>query len=157
MDTRRVVRVVIALCVLALVGWAIALALVTADQNSRQTKLQQHGIPVEVTVTGSVGQASGSGSTVDGYTTRGTYRLDGHLFNEVIEGTSAVHPVGQKLAAVAVRGDPALVSTAEGVPKRRSSWTAYTTPIVLGALAIALALGLVLWPAPPRRMGAPRS
>jgi hypothetical protein len=146
-ELSRLVRVAIGLCVLLLVGIVVDLTVSAANQNSRQTKLRQQGVPVELTVTGCLGNGSGSGQTVEGYICRGTYTVGGHRYNEVIGGTTVVHPVGQRLQGVAVPGDPTLVSTANGVASKRSSWTPYITPTILGAVAIALALAFFLWPA----------
>jgi hypothetical protein len=145
-EPRRLVRVAIGFCVLVLVGIVIDMTVSAANQNSRQTKLRQQGVPVVVTVTGCLASGSGSGQTVEGYTCRGTYTVGSHRYNEVIGGTTIVHPVGQQLRAVAVPGEPTLVSTADGVAGTRSAWTPYITPTILGAVAIALALALFLWP-----------
>jgi hypothetical protein len=145
-EPSRLVRVAIGVCVVLLVGIVIDMTISAANQESRQARLRQQGVPVEVVVTGCLGSGSGSGQTVAGYTCRGTYTLGGHRYNEVIGGTTVVHPVGQQLRAVAVPSEPTLVSTADGVARKHSSWTPYITPAILGALAIALALAFFLWP-----------
>jgi len=145
-DTGRAIRFVTAAGVLVLVTLVVALTISAMDQNARQTKLQKRGVPVQMTVTGCVAISSGIGQAIVAYTCRGTYSLDGHQYNEVIGGSTALHQAGQKLDGVTVRGDPGLLSTASAVAQKKSSWSAYVTPIVLGAVAVALALGLVLWP-----------
>jgi len=150
-DGRRVARVVATICVLVLTVVAIATTIGAADQNSLQTRLQRHGVPVEVTVTGCVGYGSGIGQAVTFYNCRGNYALDGHSYNEVIGGSRVALPVGQTLAAVAVPGDPALVSTAAAVAKKFSPWTPYITPIVLVAITVVLVAGLLLGPKWRRR------
>jgi hypothetical protein len=117
-----------------------------ATHNSRQTELQQHGVPVEVTVTQCSGFGSGIGETVVSYICRGAFALGGHRYNEVIGGIRSVHPVGQKLQAVTVPSDPGLLTLAGAVAKKHSSWTSYIPPIIVGAVTAALALALVLWP-----------
>jgi hypothetical protein len=158
-DTGRVVRFVVACCVLVLVGVVIDMTISAADQNSRVTRLRHQGVPVEVTVTGCVGYGSGIGQGVVYYTCRGTYGFGGRRYNEVIGGIRNDLAVGQTLRAVTVPGHPALVSTADSVARTSSSWTAYVTPIVLGVVTVVLILGLVLWPkrtaAEPQEAGDP--
>jgi hypothetical protein len=156
-ELSRLVRVAIGLCVLLLVGIVVDLTISAANYNSRQTKLRQQGVPVELTVTGCLGNGSGSGQTVQGYICRGTYTVGGHRYNEVIGGTTVVHPVGQRLQGVAVPSHPSLVSTADGVAAKRSSWTPYITPAILGVVAVALALAFFLWPTWRRPPGSRRA
>jgi len=155
-ETGRLVRFVVAACALVLIILVVALTISAVDQNDRQTRLQQKGVPVEVTVTGCVAISAGIGQAIVAYTCSGDFGLDGHRYNEVIGGTTIVHPVGEKLEGITVRGDPGLLSTAEAVDRKRSSWSAYVTPIVLGVAATILILGLVLWPSRQlrRRSGA---
>jgi hypothetical protein len=155
-DARKVGRFALIVCVLALAGVAIATTVGAARQDSSQTRLQRDGVPVEVTVTGCAGYSSGIGQAVTYYSCRGEYTLAGHRYNEVIGGTRTVHSEGQVLRGVTVPGDPSLLSTATAVAKRFSPWTPYVTPIVLAALAIALALGLLLWPRWRRRADSKR-
>jgi TRAP-type C4-dicarboxylate transport system permease small subunit len=145
-EPRRVLRFLIAACMLALLAITIVLTVSAATHNSRQTELQQHGVPVEVTVTQCVAFGSGIGQTVVGYSCRGAYALGGHPYNDVIAGIRGFHPVGQKLQAVAVPSDPGLLSLADAVAKKHSSWTSYIPPIIVGAVTVALALSLILWP-----------
>jgi hypothetical protein len=106
--------------------------------------LQQHGVPVEVTVTGCVGLASGTGATEAGFNCRGTFTLAGHSYNEVIGGTTDLYPPGTTLQAVAVPGDPALLSTARAVANAHSSWEAFITPGILLAVLL-LAVVVIVW------------
>jgi hypothetical protein len=150
-DSRRIVQWAGLLIVLALAGVVIALTLSAAADNSRQTKLKEHGIPVEVTVTGCVGIGSGIGQATAGYTCRGSYSLDGTEYSAVIRGANQALPPGDVIQGVTVRGDPGLLSTAEAARKQHSSSKSFVTPIILGAITILLAVGLILWSA--RRRG----
>jgi hypothetical protein len=143
-DTRQVIRVVVAVCIAVLVAWAAVLAVSTARQSSRESNLQRNGVTVGLTVTGCTGLASGSGDTVFQYTCRGTYTLDGHQFNDVLEGTISEYPVGQQLQGVTLRSDPSLLYIAQAIHNRSFALGAYLTPIILGAVAVALALGVIL-------------
>ena len=79
--------------------------------NNQTDALHDHGVPVTFTVTGCLGLLGGSGSNAAGYSCHGTYALDGHRYTEALPGT-AFHRPGAAVAAVAVPGDPALVSPA---------------------------------------------
>lgn len=151
MDTHRIVRWAGLICVLALTGVVIVLTISAVGDNSRQTRLKEHGVPVEVTVTGCVGIGSGIGQATAGYTCRGFYSLDGNQYTAVIRGANDALPVGDVLQGVTVRGDPGLLSTASAAGEQHSSWTPFVTPIVLGAITIVLAVGLFVWTSRYRR------
>ena len=140
-DGRRILRVAGSVC---LVGLAVLVVITTVSargQNSRMPRLQQHGVPVTVTVTGCVGIVSGTGSTNTGFSCRGDYTLDGHAYNKVITGTSAQLEEGSTVPAIAVPGDPALLSTADAVAHSPHSSDVYVTPIILfGVLILGVAL-----------------
>ena len=140
-NTGRVVRFLGVLCVLVLIALTVATSVSAANQNSRAAKLQNEGVPVDVTVTGCVGVSSGIAQAIQYYQCRGIYSVDGQRYNEVIGGIRSALPSGQTVHAVTASGDPALVSTV-GAAKKGS----YAIPIVLGALAVVLVAGLLLWP-----------
>jgi hypothetical protein len=150
-DARRVLRVVMFLCVVGLVALVIITTIGAANQNSVQSRLQRDGVPVKVTVTQCEGVTSGIGQALQYTTCRGDYTLAGHRYNEVIGGSRVVHPIGQTLEGVAVPGHPALLSTATAVAKKFSSWTPYITPIVLAAVTVVVLLVLLLAPRWRRR------
>lgn len=52
LDNRRVVRVVVALCLVGLTVLVVVLSLAAVHENSRSSTLQRRGVPVDVTVTG---------------------------------------------------------------------------------------------------------
>jgi hypothetical protein len=140
-NTGRVVRLLAVVSSLALIALAVGTAVSTVNQNSRADKFGTQGVPVEVTVTGCTGISSGIAQAVQYYECRGTYTVNGRQYNEVIGGIRSQLPEGQTVHAIAAKGDPALVSTA-GAAKRGS----YTTPIILGVLAVVVMIGLLLWP-----------
>jgi hypothetical protein len=145
-NTGRLVRFLVVLCVLVLVALTVATAVSAANQNSRAGKLQNAGAPVDVTVTGCVGISSGIAQAIQYYQCRGTYSVGGQRYDEVIGGVRSALPAGQTVHAVTAKGDPALVSTV-GAAKKSS----YAIPIVLGVLAAVLVVGLLVWPRRRRR------
>jgi hypothetical protein len=143
-DLRRVLQVVLALGIVGLLTAVVVTTISASDQNSRNARLRRAGVPVVVTVTGCVGYGSGIAQAVNYYQCRGTYTMDGHRFDEVIGGLRAQEPVGERLAAVAVRGEASSVTTTRSVAKPGSTFAPYITPIALGAVAMMLALALGL-------------
>jgi hypothetical protein len=142
-DRARVVRFILVAVLVILVASTIVLAVSAATHNARLDRLRHQGVPVQVTVTGCSGVSSGIGMAIEYWECRGTYSLAGHSYNQMIGGSRALLQPGQQLPAVAVPGHPALLSTVAAANKS-SAWSAYLTPIVLGALALALAAALVV-------------
>jgi hypothetical protein len=131
---------------LGLVGLAVLvviLFLAGAHKNSQIAELRQHGVPVEVRVSGCLGLLGGSGSNQAGYSCRGTFTLDGRSYNEVVPG-NILHPPGTMLRAVTVRSDPHLLDTARALANEHSSPKVFILPAVLLAVFILLAVALVL-------------
>jgi len=141
-EGRRVALFLVALLILILAALVIPLTVLAAEQNSRISRLQSHGVAVNVTVTGCLGMASGTGITESGYQCRGTFTLDGHPHNDVISGSNVLLPVGQPLRADTVRGDPSILYAAGAAATMRSSWKAYTLPAILLVVLIA---ALITW------------
>jgi hypothetical protein len=129
-DSRRVLHVVLSLCLLVLALLVIVLTLSAAGENSRTGSLRRHGVPVDVTVTGCLGLASGTGITASGYTCKGTFSLGGRSYTEVIGGITDPRPVGETLQAVADPKDPTRLSLAAAVAAARSPWKAFVVPAV---------------------------
>jgi hypothetical protein len=136
--------VVVAIVLLVLASSAIALTISALNQNSRLSKLHHEGVPVEVTTTGCVGTSSGIGMSIEYWECRGNYTLNGHSYNEVIRGSRALLQKGQKVPAVAVPGEPALLSTVAAAAARRSTWAPFIAPIILGVLAVIVLIGWVV-------------
>lgn len=144
-DTRRAIRVVVSSCVVGLAILVVVLAIEAVNKNSRINHLQQRGVPVDVTVTGCLGLASGTGITVTSYDCSGTFVLDGRSYTDVIVGTNVVHPIGETLKGVTDPRNPATLSTADSVATARSSWRAFIAPVVVLLVLIALIAGIVWW------------
>jgi hypothetical protein len=141
-DAGRLGQVAVALVLLTLAVLTIAFIIVGVHKNEQTDRLHNQGVPVIVTVTGCLGLLGGSGSNAAGYSCHGTYTLDGHRYTEVLPG-STFHAPGATLAAIAVPGDPALVSPVSLERTQHSSGNVFILPVVLGLLFLLLA-GVVL-------------
>lgn len=142
-DARRVGGVIVGGCVVGLAALTIVLFLAGAQKNAQIDRLRQHGVPVDLTVSGCLGLLGGSGSNAAGYACRGTFTLDGHRYNEAIPGDT-FHPPGATLRAVSVPGDPALVSTISAVTSEHASSKVFVLPTILLIVLVTLAGALVL-------------
>jgi hypothetical protein len=118
-DARRAARVVVVAVLVGLCVLTVALFVAAVNKDSAIVRLQQHGVPVEVTVTSCLGNLGGSGSNAASYTCSGTFSLDGHHQTDVIDGTTTFHRSG----------------------------SAYVVPIIL-AVVLVLLIALVVWRRP---------
>ena len=119
-DRRRVGQVVIGIVLATLAILAIVFTVVGVHTNQQDDRLHRDGVPVTFTVTGCLGLLGGSGSNAAGYSCHGMYTLDGRRYSEQLPGDS-FHRPGSTVAAIAVPGDPALVSPASIVATEHSS------------------------------------
>jgi hypothetical protein len=69
--------------------------------------------------------------------------LQGHAYNESLPG-SAFHRPGTTIDAVAVPGDPALVSPVAIVDAQHSSAGVFILPAVLGGVLVLLVVALIV-------------
>ncbi len=150
-DSRKVGRVVVALCLITLGVLAVVFTVVGVQKNSQINRLREHGVAVTVTVTGCQGLLGGSGTNVAGYACHGTYRLGGQPHSEAIPGTAYYAP-GSTLRAVSDPDDPALLSTISMVRSEHASWRVFILPAVL-LVALALAIILIVIRRRPARPG----
>ncbi len=143
-DGRRVAQVAIGIVLATLAVLAIVFTVAAVHTNQQDDRLHDDGVPVTFTVTGCLGLLGGSGSNAAGYSCHGTYTLDGHRYAEPLPGND-FHRPGSTVPAVAVPGDPALVSPAAMVATEHSSASAFVLPAILAAaLVLLVALLLVL-------------
>jgi hypothetical protein len=160
-DARRVGRVVVIASLVALAVLVVVLFAAGADKNAQITRLRQHGVRVEVTVSGCLGLLGGSGSNAAGYACNGTFTLDGHRYSDAIPGNTLYRP-GTTVRAVTDPSDPGLLSTAAVVANEHPSSTVFILPACL-LLVLALLVGAVLrrWRrtsrAPPPRQSVGRA
>jgi len=136
-DARRATQVILRLGLLALALLGVGLFVVGIHKNAQITDLRQHGVPVEMTVTGCLGQLGGSGSNTAGYACRGTYTIDGHRYEEAIPGNVLRAPK-TTVRAVADPGKPGLVSTANDVASEHASAKVFVVPTILLVVLVLL-------------------
>jgi MYXO-CTERM domain-containing protein len=134
---------VVAVCLAALAVLVVVLFVAGANKNAQINQLRQHGVAVQVTVSGCFGLLGGSGSNGAGYACRGTFTLDGHRYNEAIPG-NVFRTTGTKVSAVAVSGNPPLLSTHHAVATQHASSSVYIVPIILLVVLLLLLGALVL-------------
>ena len=142
-DGRRVAAVLVGIILVTLAVLVVVFTVVGLDKNHQIDQLRNQGVPVDVTVTSCQGLLGGSGSNAAGYACRGTYKLGGHRYNEQLPGT-ALHAPGTIIRAVAVPGDPALVSPVSVVDSEHASATVFILPAVLLVLLVAILAVVVL-------------
>lgn len=127
---RPVARVALAVAVASITALAVVLGIAGLHKNAQITALQQHGVPVVVTVTTCEGLLGGSGSNPAGYACRGTYRVAGQRYSESIPG-NVLRRSGSTLTGVTVPSDPSLLSTPRLVSTQRASATVFIVPALL--------------------------
>jgi hypothetical protein len=142
-DGRRVARVLLGIVIATLAVLVVVFTLVGIHQNEQADQLHNQGVPVTFTVSGCLGLLGGSGSNAAGYSCHGSYVLHGHRYAESLPG-SAFHAPGSKVVAVAVPGDPALVSPVSIVDTEHSSDGVFILPVVLLAVLVVIVGVLVL-------------
>jgi hypothetical protein len=129
------VQALSALVFVSLVALTVVFLLAGINKNSQIDRLQQHGAPVEVVVTGCRGELGGTGTNAVGYSCRGSFVVDGHRYDESIPG-NAFHAPGTHLAALAVPNDPALLDTVADVRGEHASGSVFILPAVLFVAAL---------------------
>ncbi len=138
-----VIRVIAIAILLALLAITISLTISAATENSRVDTVRHRGVAVPVTVTGCQEISSGIGMGIEYWECRGTYSLAGRSYNEVIGGSRARLPTGQIVPAVAVPGQPHLLSAPAAEP--HSNWKPYLAPIILGGLFVSSLVAVLWW------------
>jgi hypothetical protein len=141
-DTRRLGRIVVGIILVTLVVLVVVFTIVGVHKNQQDDRLHNDGVPVTFTVASCTGLVGGSGSNPVGYVCHGSYTLNGHTNNEQLPGTD-FHRPGSTVPAIAVPGDPALVSPAAMVATEHSSSGVYVVPLVLFVILVLL-VALVL-------------
>jgi hypothetical protein len=142
-DGGRVRRVLLGIVLATLAVLVVVFTITGVHTNQQNDRLHNHGVPVTFTVAGCLGLLGGSGSNAAGYSCHGTYTLEGHHYREPLPGDS-FHRPGSTVAAVAVPGDPALVSPASIVATEHSSASVFVLPAILAAF-LALLVAVLLF------------
>jgi hypothetical protein len=143
LDARRVLPVVLGIIVVTLAVLVVVLTVAGLHSNGQINRLRGQGKSVTVTITGCLGLLGGSGSNAAGYSCHGVYELDGHAYHELLPGSTFYGP-GARIPALAVPGDPALVSPLAVIDTQHASGSVFIAPAVLAGVLLAL-VALVLW------------
>lgn len=157
-NTHVVVRVVVAVVLVGLTALTVGLFIAGVHRNSQIDNLRQHGVPVQVSVTGCMGLLGGSGSNAAGYSCKVVLESGGHRYVDALPGDSFYQP-GTVLHAVTVAGDPSLITLASTVSGEHASGRVFILPTILLVLLVLFVVFLLLWrqrrmarssrPAPP--------
>jgi hypothetical protein len=142
-DIRRVAPVAIGICLAGVAVLAVILLVSGFHKNAQIANLRQHGVPVEMKVTGCIGLMGGSGSNLAGYQCRAAFTLDGQTSTENIPGSNFL-ATGSTHQGVAVPGDPALVSTPSAVAAEHASWRVFLIPAILLVVLVGILEALFL-------------
>jgi hypothetical protein len=143
-DGRRVGQVALGIVLATLAILAVVFTVIGVHTNQQDDRLHNDGVPVTFTVTACMGLLGGSGSNAAGYACHGSYTLGGHRYaDEQLPGDS-FHRPGSTVAAIAVPGDPALVSPASIVATEHSSADVFVVPAILGGILVVLVVLLLL-------------
>ncbi len=142
-DPRRAAQLVVGTCLVALAVVAVILLVSGIRKNAHDASLQDHGVPVSVTVSGCLGLLGGSGSNAAGYACKGTYTFDGRHYQQAIPG-NALLPAGSVVRGVIVPGDPRLLSTPATVATQQPSSKVYIVPAILFGILVVAVVVMVL-------------
>lgn len=144
-NPRRLANILIWIVVALLVAFSAYYGVAGAQENGHLNTLRHKGVPVSVTVTGCVGISSGVGMGIEYWQCSGSYALGAQTFNEVIRGSRRLLDAGQRIDAIAVPGQPSLLSTVSSVRGQHSSTADYIACAVLGAIGVVLGAGWFLF------------
>lgn len=147
-DARHVGNICVALLMAVAIAVSVALFVAGAHKNAQLNALHGRGVDTEMTVVRCNGLLGGSGSNAAGYSCIGELTLAGHTYSENVPDDVLRQP-GDKVAVVAVAGNPPLVNTKQALAHDQASAEVFIAPVLL-ALAGAVA-GLFLMTRRPRR------
>jgi heme A synthase len=142
-DGHRIATVLVGIALVTLAVLVVVFTIVGIDKNRQIDQLRDHGVAVNVVITGCQGLLGGSGSNQAGYACRGTYAMAGDRYNESLPGTALRVP-GTVIRAVAVPRDPALVSPVSIVDSEHASAKVFILPAALLVILVAAVVLLVL-------------
>ncbi len=142
-DPRRAGQWVVGVCMVVLFVVAMILLVAGIEKNSQADTLTNHGVAVNVKVTGCLGLLGGSGSNGAGYACKGTYTYQGHHYGKDIPGNSRLAP-GSTIRGVIAPDDPGLLSTPAEVATQQASWSVFVAPGVLFLVFVLALVALIL-------------
>lgn len=129
-DTRRLGKIIVWIILVTLAVLVVVFTLVGVHKNQQDNRLHNDGVPVTFTVSSCTGLVGGSGSNPVGYVCHGSYTLNGHTYSEQLPGND-FHRPRSTVPAIAVPGDPALVSPAAMVATEHASSGVFLVPLIL--------------------------
>jgi len=141
-DARRVGRVVVGVCLAALLVLVVIFTIAGINKNSQINRLHHDGVPVTVTVTSCLGLMGGSGSNAAGYSCTGTFTIDGKRYSESLPGAD-FHKFHSTLNAIVVPSDPALVSPVSIEKAEHAGLSVFLLPGILLVVLLVL-VGLIV-------------
>jgi hypothetical protein len=142
-DTRRLGRILIGLILAALTVLVVVFTVVGVHRNQQDDRLHHDGVPVTFTVSGCLGLLGGSGSNAAGYSCHGSYTLDGRTYRVQLPGND-FHRPGAQVPALAVPGDPTLVSPVALARTERSSAGVFLVPAILLVILVLIVALLIV-------------
>jgi hypothetical protein len=146
LEGHRLRWTLIALGLAVLATTTLILTIDAAQSGLSIHHLQTRGRAVQVTVTGCLGLASGTGITPVGYTCKGTFTVQGHSYTDVIGGTSSLHPIGQTLTGITDPQAPHRLFTAEWVAVAPEPWRNFIVPASLFGLLLVCSAFVISTP-----------
>jgi hypothetical protein len=140
-DPRRAAQFTVAICWVTLAVLVVVFYVIGIHKNDQITSLKQHGVTVEDTVSGCLGELGGSGSNAAGYRCWGTYTIDGRRYSKDIPG-NVLRAEGSEVPAVADPSDPGLITTVTALHDEQASASVFILPSVLLAALVLLTAAL---------------
>jgi hypothetical protein len=160
LPTRRVLAVALALIAAALTVVTLVVTTVDLQHLEHRRALARNGFTVDVTITGCLADASGTGITEAGFICRGRYQVGGNAYDQVIHGSSQQFPTGATIRAVTSSARPTELYSVASIRGDLSYRSALVVPtILLGLLIITLTceFAVLRRPSKPRRFSAGKS
>jgi hypothetical protein len=141
---RRLGRIILAVVLAAFTVLVVVLFVQAHSHDEEISTLQQHGVPVDVTIKGCDIQQAGTGGTPSNYfICRGSFVLNGKTYTKVILSDQHVQYEGAHLAATVNPNNTNAIYPTSVVRQGTSAWYSGTPLILLVILLVTV--GLVAW------------
>lgn len=152
LPTRRVLAVALALIATALIVITLVVASVDLHHLGDRRALARNGFSVDVTITGCLANASGTGITEAGFVCHGRYQVGGQVYDQAITGSSRQFPTGATIRAVTSVARPTELYSVGSIRGELSYRSALVVPtILLGLVIITLTCEFVVIRRTPKR------
>lgn len=141
---RRLGRIILGVTLAAFTVLVVVLFVQAHAHDEEISTLQQHGVPVNVTIKSCDIQQAGTGGTPSNYfICRGSFVLNGKTYTKVILNDQHVQYEGAHLAATVNPKNTNAIYPTSVVRQGTSAWYSGTPLILL--IILLVALGLVAW------------